>query len=93
MSERVGHVAYRLELPRELSALHPVFHVSVLKPVEGSVEPRAPVFRVDTEVPEFEVEKLLAKRVHRNSVEYLVLWRGYAAHEATWEPVENLSNA
>ena len=29
--ERVGEVAYRLELPEKLSAVHPVFHISLLR--------------------------------------------------------------
>ncbi|XP_070032202.1 uncharacterized protein [Nicotiana tomentosiformis] len=32
---RVGQVAYRLELPPEMSLVHPVFHVSMLKKVFG----------------------------------------------------------
>ncbi len=42
---------------------------------------------------EFEVEKVLQKRVYRNRVEYLVLWKGYPPHEATWEPLKHLQNA
>ena len=26
-------------------------------------------------------------------MEYLIFWKGYLAHEATWEPEENLANA
>ena len=26
-------------------------------------------------------------------MEYLVLWKGYPPHEATWEPVEHLARA
>ena len=31
ITERVGEVAYRLELPSELSKVHDVFHVSMLR--------------------------------------------------------------
>ncbi|WMV33634.1 hypothetical protein MTR67_027019 [Solanum verrucosum] len=31
ISKRVGNVAYELELPQELAAVHPVFHISMLK--------------------------------------------------------------
>ena len=31
MTERVGEVAYRLELPPELSRVHDVFHVLMLR--------------------------------------------------------------
>ena len=31
ISRRVGKVAYELELPQEMSAIHNVFHVSMLK--------------------------------------------------------------
>ena len=47
----------------------------------------------DSEVPEYEVDRVIAKRAHGNRFEFLVLWKGFAPHEATWEPAENLSNA
>ena len=31
ISERVGNVAYEFELPQKLQAVHPVFHISMLK--------------------------------------------------------------
>ncbi len=74
--------------------MHPVFHVSLLKRAVGDVEPRAPVFRDDSDEPEFEVKKILAKRLAGNKgVEYQVLWKGYPPFDATWEPASNLSNA
>ncbi len=91
--QAVGPVAYKLELPAELSGLHPVFHISLLKPVEGTVEPRQPVFRPESEDAEYEVDRIVAKRKHRNQWEYLVVWKGYAAHEAMWEPLSNLGSA
>ncbi|XP_070039447.1 uncharacterized protein [Nicotiana tomentosiformis] len=33
--QRIGQVAYRLELPPEMSLVHPVFRVSMLKKVVG----------------------------------------------------------
>ncbi|WMV15332.1 hypothetical protein MTR67_008717 [Solanum verrucosum] len=35
ISKRVGNVAYELELPKELAAVHPVFHISMLKKCMG----------------------------------------------------------
>ncbi|WMV23873.1 hypothetical protein MTR67_017258, partial [Solanum verrucosum] len=35
ISKRVGNVAYELELPQELAAIHPVFYVSMLKKCMG----------------------------------------------------------
>ena len=26
-------------------------------------------------------------------MEYLIVWKGYPAHEMTWEPEENVANA
>ena len=31
ISKRIGNVAYELELPQELAAVHSVFHISMLK--------------------------------------------------------------
>ncbi|WMV18745.1 hypothetical protein MTR67_012130 [Solanum verrucosum] len=35
ISKRIGNVDYELELPQELAAVHPVFHISMLKKCMG----------------------------------------------------------
>lgn len=103
----VSPVAYELELPASMK-IHPVFHVSKLKPyIDGQedfpLRPN-PVPRPDPEVmpdgvEEWEVECVLdtrTRRVGRSRVprtEFLVKWKGYPDHESTWEPEENMANA
>ena len=94
--ERIGPVAYRLELPAAMR-IHPVFHVSLLKPYMATEdERRQPLSRPppiqDDDV--FLAEKLLDRREvklnGRTTVQYLVKWQGYPLYEATWEPAQNL---
>ena len=42
---------------------------------------------------EFEVEKILNKRMVRGKDKFLVRWKGYMAEEDMWENRENLGNA
>ena len=61
VTQRVGSHACRLELPPSLP-IHPVFHVSVLKPYHSDGRqqpvPPPPVLATDG-VPEYEVEEIL----------------------------------
>ena len=42
---------------------------------------------------EYEVEKIIGKKMNGNSKEYLIKWKGYSENESTWEPESNLENA
>ena len=42
---------------------------------------------------EYEVEKIIDKRIINDKIEYLIKWKGYSDFENTWEPIENMSNA
>jgi hypothetical protein len=98
----VNASAYELELPAKYR-IHPVFHISKLKPFvsDSAVFPgrqqadSRPSAEVGSDGEErWEVEKVVDKRVIRRGknrhVEYLVEWKGYPAWERTWEPVANL---
>ncbi|KAL3685904.1 hypothetical protein R1sor_003926 [Riccia sorocarpa] len=100
IQQRIGAVAYKLELPSSMK-IHPVFHVSLLRrhvprPVELGAPnaARPPPALIDGE-EEFEVERILQKRtrgLRRQRIEYLVQWKGYPLYEATWEPAANLGS-
>ena len=80
---RVGKVVYRLDLPESMNRIHPVFHVSKLKPYKASGRLQPPLVPIEIEGElEYEVEPILDKRINKqshiqDSVEYLVKWLGY----------------
>ena len=41
---------------------------------------------------EYEVEKIVDKRVKNGKVEYKIKWVGYPMSDCTWEPLKNLEN-
>ncbi|GKE25790.1 ty3-gypsy retrotransposon protein [Tanacetum coccineum] len=89
--ERIGKVAYRLELPPG-SRIHPVFHVSLLKPSHGEPHPTTcplPDKYVDN-FPVMEAEAFLDHRTinkqGKPEAQVLVKWKGRDITEATWEP-------
>ncbi|CAN6712610.1 unnamed protein product [Malus baccata var. baccata] len=92
ITERVGEVAYRLELPPELSKVHNVFHVSMLRHYisdPSHVIPPQPLgINPDLTYDEEPVTILDWKdKVLRNRTVSLVkvLWRNHSVKEATWE--------
>jgi hypothetical protein len=107
ITEVLSTVSYRVDLPPSIP-VHPVFHVSKLQPYRDASDlfPTREV-EFDRPPPEllvdgrdaWEVDKVLAmktRRVGRSRKKvnyYLVLWKGYPEHEATWEPEKNLEQA
>ena len=43
-----------------------------------------------TKEEEYEVEKVVDKRIHKGKVEYLLKWKGYPSDENNWEPENSL---
>ena len=98
VSENIGPVACRLELPPHWK-VHPVFHVSLLKTYHRSGRYQPPPVPVEIEgALEYEVERVIDHRwrffgkARRAAREFLVQWRGYPHEYDTWESEVNLKN-
>ena len=93
--EVISPVAYKLELPPTINT-HPVFHVSLLKPYihHPEMHRQQPEWEPWSRegILEYEVLDVLDSRGRGANREYLIHWKGYPREEATWEPLENLSN-
>ena len=99
ISEKISSHAFRLALPKDLSAIHDVFHISLLEPFHantfpGRSEPTPPSVKIAGE-EEFEVETILDSRIFCRQLQYLVKWKGYDAEgdSATWEPAANFKHS
>uniref|UniRef100_A0A8C5LYT0 Polyprotein n=1 Tax=Leptobrachium leishanense TaxID=445787 RepID=A0A8C5LYT0_9ANUR len=83
----VSPSAVRLCLPDDYK-IHPVFHVSLLRPSEPDPFPDrtpscpGPVVAVNDD--EYEVQEILDSRFRRRRLEYLVHWTGYGPEEDSW---------
>ena len=93
---RVTPNVVKLKLPKTLR-IHPVVNVSCVKPYLGPL-PSQPVSRpgpiqvLEECDEEYEVDYIVASRIYRCQLQYLVHWKGYEEHEWTWEPASNVKN-
>ena len=97
--EKIGPVAYRLELPSELSRIHNVFHVSMLKkyvPDPSHILETPPIdleedlsFEVQpVAIVDQEIKQLRSKAFPMVKV----LWKSDMIEEMTWEPESFMKN-
>jgi hypothetical protein len=93
--QRIGLVAYRLDLPSH-SKIHPVFHVSCLKKKLGNQvlpQQHLPDITSTGEVriqPTAILDCWLVKRYNQAAVEVLIQWAHMSPEDATWEPYETI---
>jgi hypothetical protein len=93
--ERIGYVAYRLDLPPE-SKIHPIFHVSCLKKKLGErvfCQQQLPDITSMGDV-RIQLTAILDRRMvkwhNKVVVKVLVQWAHLPKEDATWEPYETL---
>ncbi|KAK2994730.1 hypothetical protein RJ640_002536 [Escallonia rubra] len=99
--KKIGKMAYKVDPPNWWSRqLHPVFHVSMLKPFyEDTADPSRGQIKRPGLKPKAAgkrvAEAILNDRVitasRKRHQEYLVKWQGYMDEENTWERAADLS--
>ncbi|MBW0487697.1 hypothetical protein O181_027412 [Austropuccinia psidii MF-1] len=77
--KQIGSHAYQLKLPQKWKSVHPVFHVSLLKPVNQSTIPNQhqlpPPPLIVEKQEEWEVAQVLDSKPKRGILWYLVEWK------------------
>jgi hypothetical protein len=97
--EKLGTVAYKLDLPPSLARVHYIFHVSQLRkclkaPVDVALPAVTPL-KADLTYPEHPIKILDQKdRVtRRKTIKFFkVQWRNHSEEEATWESKDFLGS-
>ena len=90
--ERIGQVAYKLELP-PASRIHHVFHVSQLKACIGNtsqVSKKLPSPDTLFQVPMSILRTRVRQQGHETVAQGLVHWSGSTTSASTWEDLESL---
>ena len=92
--DKVGQVAYRLQLPSS-AQIHNVFHISQLKKCKGAVSQSGELPACDDNgvllvEPIAILERRLAKKGNAATVFGLVQWSNGSKEDASWEPLEEI---
>ncbi|KAF3645805.1 Glucuronokinase G [Capsicum annuum] len=97
--KRVGNIAYELDLSSNLSSIHPIFHVLILRKYVG--EPSLIVPIKDSGILDSLSNKEVPGGIMDHQVHWLrtkdvalakVLWRNHKFEEATWEAEEDMKS-
>ena len=98
IEEVISSTVYKLTLPKTMK-IHPVFHVSLIKPYRTTNEfereippPPININNDEDEHDEYIVESILDMKMKHKKKFYLIKWKGYPLYDATWESESNLTN-
>ncbi|XP_070048924.1 uncharacterized protein [Nicotiana tomentosiformis] len=90
INQRIGQVAYILELPPEMSLVQSVLHISILKKVVGDLSPIVPIETIEVneeltyeEIPVAIHDRQVRKLRNKEITFVKVLWKNQQIEEAT----------
>lgn len=95
MIQKVGSVAYKLNLPAEIR-IHPVFHVSQLKKKRSTqiCSPHIPVTLTAQghliATPEFVLDRRVVQKNNKAQGKLLIKWHNAPEEDSTWEDYEEI---
>ena len=97
LSSHQHGTSYRLDLPKTMGKVHPVFHTLLLKPykpntIPGRAQPPPPKVVIGKH-NEFVIEKILDLRIRNGRRKFLVRWEGYTADQDEWLDINELHHA
>ncbi|WMV42223.1 hypothetical protein MTR67_035608 [Solanum verrucosum] len=97
ISKRIDNIAYELELSQELAAVHPVFHISMLKKCMGDPSLTIPTKNIGIKdnlsyekIPFHIFYRQVCKLRTKEVASIKVLWRNQFVEEANWEAEEDM---
>ena len=88
--EKRSTTVCKLDLPKSMR-IHPVFHISLLEPAPKNAQPGPVEIEEETQIPRYEVDKIMSDKLIQGQRHYLVHWKGYQHSEDTWEPEKHLT--
>ncbi|KAG1927055.1 retrotransposable element [Pimephales promelas] len=87
----ISPVPVKLRLSGQVRRVHPVFHVSCIKPViRAPARPSLPPPPIDEGASIYRVRKLLDVRPRGRGHQFLVDWEGYGPEERRWIPARDI---
>ncbi|XP_071920712.1 uncharacterized protein [Coffea arabica] len=89
VEKKIGSVAYRLKLPQG-AAIHPIFHVSLLKPTTKGTPINSELPQVSDEgfyttTPTAVLDRRMIDRDGQQVGQVLICWKNMNEEDATWE--------
>ena len=87
--EKIGHTTYQLLLLDNWKLIHPVFNQDLLTPFNKALyatqcKPQPPPPEVIGNKLKYEVQQILDACRQRNTIEFLVSWKGYGPEHNQW---------